>query len=91
MEAQHRFDDSLRVYYEGECIAKTDPARIPSVVIRVRRSNLRYTQECHWADLETQKTRRPCRTQRQGALQAHAEPPLGKTMGDEIPDRLAVT
>jgi transposase len=57
VEVQHRFDDSLHVYYQGECVARTDPALVPPTVIRVRSSNGRYTEECLWADVESWKPR----------------------------------
>ncbi len=48
VEVHERFDGSLRVYYQGCCVAKTQPPAAPPEVIRVRRSNGRYTEECEW-------------------------------------------
>ena len=71
VEVQHRFDDSLHVYYQGACIAKTPPAADPPKVIKVLDSRGRSTEECPWANLRapkqkeenpTQPTeRRPCK------------------------------
>lgn len=64
VEVQHRFDDSLHVYYQGVCIAKTPPAAIPPKAIKVLDSRGRSTEECPWANLrppkpKEEKTLRP--------------------------------
>ena len=51
VEVQHRFDDSLQVYYQGVCIAGTPPADIGSKAIKVLDSRGRHTEECPWANL----------------------------------------
>jgi len=48
VDLHQRFDGSFRVYYQGNCIAKTQPPAVPPEVIRVRRSNGRHTEECEW-------------------------------------------
>jgi transposase len=48
VEIQHRFDGSLRIFYKGECIARTNPPLIPPDTIRVHTLNGRYTEECPW-------------------------------------------
>jgi transposase len=48
VDIHERFDGSFRVYYQGDCIAKTQPPAVPPPVIRVRNSNGRYTEECQW-------------------------------------------
>lgn len=48
VDVHQRFDGSLRVYYQDNCIAKTRPSAVPPEVIRVRHSNGRYTEECQW-------------------------------------------
>lgn len=48
VEVQHRFDGALRVYHQGQCIAKTDPPITPPGAIRVRAINGRYAEECPW-------------------------------------------
>ena len=53
VEVQHRFDDSLHIYYEGACIASTPPAEAPPRAIRVLDSHGRQTEECPWANLRT--------------------------------------
>ena len=55
VEVQHRFDDSLHVYYQDQCIAKTPPAAIPPRAIKVLDSHGRQTEECPWANLRTPK------------------------------------
>jgi transposase len=55
VEVQHRFDDSLHVYYQGHCIGKTPPADVPPAVIRVLDSHGRSTEECPWANLRAPK------------------------------------
>jgi transposase len=55
VEVQHRFDDSLHVYYQGQCIAKTPPAAIPPKAIKVLDSRGRSTEECPWANLRLPK------------------------------------
>jgi transposase len=53
VELRHHFDNSLWLYYQGECIGKTQPDPTPPTRIRVRTSNGRYTEECPWADIES--------------------------------------
>jgi len=48
VDVQERFDGSLHVYYQDNCLAKTTPPPIPPSVIRVRHANGRYTEECRW-------------------------------------------
>jgi transposase len=48
VDVHERFDGSLRVYYQGRCVAKTQPPAVPPEVTRVRHSNGRYTEECEW-------------------------------------------
>ncbi|HET6453041.1 MAG TPA: ISNCY family transposase [Armatimonadota bacterium] len=55
VEVQHRFDDSLHIYYQGMCIASTPPAETPPKVIRVLDSHGRQTEECPWANLRSPK------------------------------------
>lgn len=55
VEIQHRFDDSLHVYYQGVCIAATPPADIPPKAIKVLDSRGRHTEECPWANLRPPK------------------------------------
>jgi len=55
VEVQHRFDDSLHVYYEGQCIAKTPPSDNPPKAIKVLDSRGRSTEECPWANLRAPK------------------------------------
>lgn len=52
VELTHRFDNSIRLYYQGQCIGKTQPDPTPPERIRVRTSTGRYTEECPWADIE---------------------------------------
>lgn len=54
VELMHRFDNSLWLYYHGQCIGNTQPDPIPPTRIRVRASNGRYTEECPWTtDIES--------------------------------------
>jgi transposase len=55
VEVQHRFDDSLHVYYQGHCVGKTPPADVPPAVIKVLDSHGRSTEECPWANLRSPK------------------------------------
>ena len=55
VEVQHRFDDSLHVYYQGQCIGKTPPAATAPAVIKVLDSHGRSTEECPWANLRPPK------------------------------------
>lgn len=55
VEVQHRFDDTLHIYYQGVCIAKTPPAERPRKVIKVLDSHGRQTEECPWANLRPPK------------------------------------
>ena len=55
VEVQHRFDDSLHVYYQGACIAGTPPAAVPPKAIKVLDSRGRQTEECPWANVRTSK------------------------------------
>jgi transposase len=55
VEVQHRFDDSLHLYYQGVCIAGTPPADIPPKAILVLDSRGRRTEECPWANLRPPK------------------------------------
>jgi hypothetical protein len=48
VEVQHRFDGSIKIFYKGNCIARTSPPAIPPVAIRVRAINGRYVEECPW-------------------------------------------
>jgi transposase len=48
VDLHQRFDGSLRVYFQAKCIARTQPPAVPPEVIRVRRSNGRYSEECPW-------------------------------------------
>jgi len=48
VEVQQRFDGSLRIFYKGNCIARTNPPTIPPAAIRVRAINGRYVEECPW-------------------------------------------
>lgn len=45
VEIQHRFDGSLKVYYQDKCIARTDPALTMPSSIRVMSINGRYSEE----------------------------------------------
>jgi len=54
VELMHRFDNSLWLYYHGQCIAKTAADPNPPRSIRVRASNGRYTEEDPWPkDIES--------------------------------------
>lgn len=57
VELQHRFDDSLHVYYQGACIASTPPAETPPKAIRVLDSHGRQTEECPWANVRPPKSK----------------------------------
>lgn len=48
VELQERFDGSLHVYYQGQRIARTEPAAQTPEVMRVRSANGRFTEECPW-------------------------------------------
>lgn len=48
VEAQQRFDGSLRVFYKGNSIARTNPPVVPPAAIRVQAINGRYAEECPW-------------------------------------------
>ncbi len=48
VEVQQRFDGSLKVFYKGICIARTNPPVIPPAAIRVQAINGRYVEECQW-------------------------------------------
>lgn len=48
VDVQQRFDGSLRVYYKGECIAKTIAPPTAPRQIRVRSINGSYIEECLW-------------------------------------------
>jgi len=48
VQVQQRFDGSVRVYYQGECIAKTAAPQVPPSVIRVRHLNGCFAEECRW-------------------------------------------
>lgn len=96
VEVQHRFDDSLHVYYQRECIARTDPASIPPAVIRVRSSKGRYTQECPWADVESwkptqEKADNEPKPKERKPYKPAPNHPWRRPWGDKIPDRLGMT
>lgn len=55
VEVQHRFDDSLHVYYQGQCIGRTPPAATKPAVIKVLDSHGRSTEECPWTNLRPPK------------------------------------
>lgn len=55
VEVQHRFDDSLHIYYQGACIASTPPAQIPPKAIKVLDSRGRSTEQSAWANLRPPK------------------------------------
>jgi transposase len=48
VEVQQRFDGSLRVFYKGNSIARTNPPVVPPAAIRVQAINGRYAEECPW-------------------------------------------
>jgi len=48
VEAQQRFDGSFKVFYKGNCIARTSPPAVPPAAIRVQAINGRFTEECPW-------------------------------------------
>jgi transposase len=48
VEIQQRFDGSLKIFYKGNCIARTSPPAVPPAAIRVQTLNGRYTEECQW-------------------------------------------
>lgn len=48
VEVQQRFDGSLKVYYKGVCIARTNPPVAPPVAIRVQAINGCFVEECPW-------------------------------------------
>ena len=52
VEVQERFDGSLRVYYQGQPVAKTDPPPVAPAVLRVRHPNGRFVEECPWTKTE---------------------------------------
>ena len=88
VDLHQRFDGSFRVYYQGNCIAKTQPPAVPPEVIRVRRSNGRHTEECEWTapkrDAQAKCGHPAAHSQTQ---QARPGSPLAKTMGDKITDQ----
>ena len=45
VEIQHRFDGSLRAYYQDKCIARSDPALTMPSSVRVMSINGRYSEE----------------------------------------------
>jgi transposase len=47
-EVQQRFDGSFKVFYKGNCIARTNPPVVPPAAIRVRAINGSFTEECPW-------------------------------------------
>ncbi len=49
VQVQQRFDGSLKVFYKGECVARTKPPTIPPATLRVQAINGRYIEECPWA------------------------------------------
>ena len=48
VEIQQRFDGSLKIFYKGSCIARTNPPTVPPAAIRVQALNGRYVEECQW-------------------------------------------
>ena len=48
VQVQQRFDGSLKVFYKGNCIARTKPPVTPPAAIRVRAINGRFIEECPW-------------------------------------------
>jgi len=58
VDVQERFDGSLWVYHQDRCLAKTSPAPIPPLRVRVRYPNGRYTEECPWTAPRESKTPR---------------------------------
>lgn len=48
VEVQQRFDGSLKVFYKGASIAKTNPPTVPPAAIRVQAINGSYAEECPW-------------------------------------------
>lgn len=48
VEVQQWFDGSLRVFYKGNSIARTNPPVVPPAAIRVQAINGRYAEECPW-------------------------------------------
>jgi transposase len=59
VEVQHRFDDSLHIYYQGACIASTPPAEVPPIQVKVLDPRGRQTEECPWANLRSPKPKVP--------------------------------
>ncbi|MDO8654889.1 MAG: ISNCY family transposase, partial [bacterium] len=57
VQAQHRFDGTLRVYYQGQCVAKTNPPLTAPGPIRVRAINGQYAEECPWTAPKPQPSR----------------------------------
>jgi len=48
VEVQQRFDGSLKLFYKGNSIARTNPPVVPPAAIRVQAINGRYAEECPW-------------------------------------------
>jgi transposase len=48
VEVQQRFDGSLKIFYKGNCIARTSPPAVPPAAIRVQALNGHYVEECQW-------------------------------------------
>lgn len=69
VEIQHRFNGSLRVYHNGECIAKTNPPITAPSAIRVTSINGRYAEECTWT-----APKRPASRQETDTAIAEAKP-----------------
>jgi hypothetical protein len=53
------FDGSFKVFYKDTCLAKTNPPATPPTVVRVRRTNGRYTEECPWTPSAESESQQP--------------------------------
>jgi hypothetical protein len=67
VQVQQRFDGSLKVFYKGDCIARTKPPASAPAAIRVQATNGRFTEECPW-------TAPRSHTQKQETTVAEAKP-----------------
>jgi len=92
VELQERFDGSLHIYYKGCCIAKTLAPAEPPDVIRVKRGNGKYTEECPWTapraviaeKPQTQRQDEPCSGKSHKPSPTH---PWRRPWGDKIAGR----
>lgn len=85
VELQERFDGSLRIYYKDSPIAKTQAPPLPPDVIRVKRGNGKYAEECPWTApkaVKAEPTMLPTPTAKPGPNH-----PWRRSWGDKIAGR----